>query len=96
LTYVKLKIWTDESIHLSTAPSTPGAAEPRDDSRAGGDVAQRRTANGEHQLTDANRLGTGGLRRFGGAWIDAKYGEIGSRVGSGQRGSKWFTAVGGL
>jgi hypothetical protein len=35
----------------------------------------------------------GSCCRLGGAWVNAKYGEIGSRVGSGQRGSKWFTPV---
>jgi hypothetical protein len=91
LTYIKLQIRTNESIHLSTPPRTPGTPEPRDDSRAGGDVAQRRTANGEYQLAGANRLRS--RRRLGGAWVDAKHGQIGSRVGSGQRGWKWFTAV---
>ncbi len=96
LAYVELQIRTDKLIHLSTAPGTPTAAEARDDSRAGRDVAQSGTADGQHHLAHARRLGADGLRGLARACVNAKHREIGSRIRAGKRGREWFTVVSDL
>src|SRR5260370_5317079 len=96
LAHVKSNIRSNEAIHLSTAPGSPGAAKTSDDSCTRRDVPQHRTADGQHELPDARTLETDGLGRFQAVGLYAKHREIRSRIPSRNTGVESLAAAGHL